>query len=146
MVLRISTKLYIFNSFSIPDHSECDHVLNISTALLLTTSAVCSICPRKVSSDTIGLDKCITVLIVDSIKINVKRMYLFMFLFGHSTNGINGLVWVNLDTGVFISRLTPDSDRQLEYWYTNIYCIVVSIYILMRCVLSVSVLTLLVAD
>ena len=49
-----------------------------------------------------------------------------------------GLVWVNLDTGVFVSRLTPDSDRQLEHWNINIYGIVASIYIVMRCVLSIS--------
>ena len=41
-------------------------------------------------------------------------MYLLMLLFGHGTNDTNGLVWVDLDTDVFISRLTPDSDRKLE--------------------------------
>ena len=106
---------------------------------LLPYFAVCGICPRKVSSDTIGLDNCITDLIVDSIKINVKSVYFLMFLLGNSTNDMNGLVWVNLDVGVFISRLTLDSDRQLEYWYNNIYCIVVSIYIVMRCALNVLV-------
>ena len=58
-------------------------------------------------------------------------MYLPVLLFGHDTNDTNGLVWVDLDTDVFVS---PDLDRQLEYWYTNIYCIVVSMYIVMRCV------------
>ena len=57
-----------------------------------------------------------------------------------------GLVWVNLDTCIFVSRLPLDSDRQLKYWYINIYCMVVSIYIVMRCVLSVFVLSLLVVD
>ena len=41
-------------------------------------------------------------------------------MYGHGTNDMNGLVLVNLDTGVFISRPTPDSDRHFEYWYTNI--------------------------
>ena len=60
-----------------------------------------------------------------------------MLLFGHGTNDdMNGVVWVDSDTDVFISRLTPDSDMQPEYWYTNIYCIVVSMYIVMRCVLK----------
>ena len=137
-MLRISTKLYILKVFLYLTISSLTNVLNFSTALLWTISAVGSICPRKVSSDTIYLDKCITDSIGDSIKINVKSMYLLMFLFCCSTNDTNGLVWVNLDTGVFVSRLTLDSDRQLEYWYTNIYCIVVSIYIVMRCVLRVS--------
>ena len=51
---------------------------------------------------------------VNSIKINEKTVYLLMLLFGHSTNDKNGLVWADLDTDVFISRLTLDSDRQLE--------------------------------
>ena len=59
-----------------------------------------------------------------------------MLLFGHGTNDMYGLAWVNLDTGVFVCRLKPDSDKQPDYWYTNIYCIVVSIYIVMRCVLK----------
>ena len=63
-------------------------------------------------------------------------MYLLMFLLVMAPM-IQMLVWVNLDTGVFICGLTPDSDRQLEYWYTNIYCIVVITYIVMRCVLIV---------
>ena len=49
---------------------------------------------------------------------------------------MNGLVWVDSGTGVFISRLTQDSNRQLEYWYTNIYCIVGIMYIVLRCVLK----------
>ena len=61
-----------FKSFSILDHTKCNLVLNFSTALLWATSAMYSICPRKVSSNTVGLGKCITVLIVNSIKINVK--------------------------------------------------------------------------
>ena len=100
----------------------------------------------KVSSDTFGLDKHITVSIVDSIKINVKSMYLLMLLLGNGINDLNGLVWFHLDIGVFYLDLTPDSNRQFEYWYTNIYCLVVSVYIVMRCVLSVSVLSLLVVD
>ena len=63
-------------------------------------------------------------------------VYLLMLLFGHGTNDMNELVWVDSDTDVFISRLTLDSDRHLEYWYTNIYCIVISMYIVLRCVLN----------
>ena len=123
--------------FSIFDHTGFSHVLNFSIAWIWTTSILWIICPIKVSSDIIVLDRCIIVWIVNSIKINETIMYLLMLLFGHGTNDTNGLVWVDSDTDVFVSRLTLDSDRQLEYWYTNIYCIVDSTYIVWRCVFDV---------
>ena len=110
-----------FISFSVLDHTKCDHVLTF----LLPYFGLHLLC--VVPSDTIGLDKCITVPIVDSIKINVKYIHLLMFLLGCGISDTDGLVWINLDTGVFVSGLTPDSNRWLDYWFTNIYCIVVSI-------------------
>ena len=84
------------------------------------------ICPIKVSSDINVLDSCNAVWIDNNIEINEKNCVLtHVVVWSIGTNDMKRLVWVDSYTDVLIYGLTQDSNRQLKYWYTNIYCIVV---------------------
>ena len=75
-------KTILLSRFSMFDHKNCNHVLNLFTAWNCTTSTFWINCPIKVSSGITILDSCNTVCIDGNFKINEKNVYLLMSLFG----------------------------------------------------------------